>query len=274
VQDVLRAVLRRFPPSWVRIVPVRVQGEGAAEEIARAIELLQTGGGQVDVIVLARGGGSLEDLWAFNEERVARAIAASRLPTVSAVGHEVDFSIADFVADARAQTPTQAGDLVVPDLKALHQGLAVIGRRLALASGRYLERGCAGLERLGKMRPFREPQAAVQNLYQRCDEAGAELKFHLYNRVRQWDDALSALSGRLEALSPLRVLARGYSVVLDLEGRVVQNAALLQPGQLLRLRLAQGSAQTRVVDVDPSPNARQGAVMDAGGTSPGSSGSH
>ena len=246
IRDVLRVLYRRHPRAWVRIVPVRVQGQGAAEEIARAVSCFQTEGGQVDVIVLARGGGSLEDLWAFNEEPVARALAASRIPTVSAVGHEVDFTISDFVADARAQTPTHAAELLVPDLHELAGSLHMLRRRLylALENGRSLK--ATQLSQILKRRPLRDPQAIVQEWFEKCDGLAREMKFHLYKQWGEWEDGLKSCSGRLEALNPLKVTERGYSLTTDLEGRIVRDAADLDLGQRLRIQLARGEADVQV----------------------------
>lgn len=246
VQDFLRSLLLRWPSAWVRLVPVRVQGEGAAEQIVSAIERLNREDA-VEVIVVARGGGSLEDLWAFNEEVVARALAASRVPTVSAIGHEVDFTISDFVADARAQTPTQAGELVVPDRAAQIDRLTVIGRQLLMGLSRRAERARAGLDRLRSSRALQVPETIVQERLERCERVARALNFQLYNRAREWDDSLANLSGRLAALSPLNVLARGYSVARDGEGRVVQDAALLNEGQEIEILLAKGAALVKVL---------------------------
>jgi exodeoxyribonuclease VII large subunit len=247
IQDVLRALYRRHPAAWVRIAPVRVQGEGAAREVAWAIRRLNRGR-SVDVIILARGGGSLEDLWAFNDEIVARAIAASAVPVVSAVGHEVDFSIADFVADARAQTPTHAPDLVVPDIGDLCDRLSGLQKRLRLGLSSLHARKAAQWSRLLRARFFRDPSLLPARLLERCDELARELRIHLYNRGRQWDDALRSLFLRLEALNPLRVLERGYALVLDGQGRVVQDAGSLRPGDPLDVRLARGRLAASVVE--------------------------
>jgi exodeoxyribonuclease VII large subunit len=250
IQDVLRALYRRHPAAWLRIAPVRVQGEGAAREIARAIRRLGVPGA-VDVIILARGGGSLEDLWAFNEEVVARAIAASPVPVVSAVGHEADVSIADFVADARAQTPTHAPDLVVPDLEDLGDRLSTLRRRLRLGLSSVHARKAAQWTRLLRARVFRDPSLIPARLLERCDDLARELRIHLYNRGRQWDDALRSLFLRLEALNPLRVLERGYALVLDTRGRVVTDAEPLRAGDLLDVRLAKGRVAASVTESVP-----------------------
>jgi exodeoxyribonuclease VII large subunit len=248
--DVLRAVYRRHTEAHVRIVPVRVQGLGAAEEIAAAIDLLGSAGGQADVVVLARGGGSLEDLWAFNEEVVARSIAACPVPVVSAVGHEVDFSIADFVADVRAQTPTKAAELIVPDLADLQERLRRNARRLSLGVQAIESAARARVERLLGTRPVRRPTGWVDDLVQRCDDLARGLDLRLYNAARRWDDAVRALASRLEALSPLGVLARGYSLVTDEAGRIVRSSETLAEGQPLDVRFSRGSARVRVTKTD------------------------
>jgi exodeoxyribonuclease VII large subunit len=247
IQDVLRALYRRFPAAWVRIVPVRVQGEGAAEEIAAAVDAFQADGGQVDVIILARGGGSLEDLWSFNDERVARALARSRIPTVAAVGHEVDFSIADFVADARAQTPTHAPDLVVPDLGDLLERLGESRRQLLVSIQGLLKMKDAEWCRLLRSRALRRPLSLVETLHGKLDELAADLDNRLYNRSGRWEDAVRALFFRLQALHPERVLERGFAIALDASGRVVRDAAALEAGDLLRIQLARGALSARVV---------------------------
>ena len=248
VQDVLRSILLRNDRAWVRLVPARVQGEGAAVEISTAIDRLSESG-ECDVIVLARGGGSIEDLWAFNEEVVARAIARSRIPVVSAVGHEVDFTISDFVADARAQTPTQVGELVCPDRTALLEGLDTFEGRLRRALLRTVRRAEEDVHRLSQRRVLRSPEALVERLIERCDDASEAMQFHLYNRLGRWEDTVAAVSARLDALSPLKVLARGYSLTTTATDAVVTDAASLQPGQQLRIRFASGSATAETLEV-------------------------
>jgi exodeoxyribonuclease VII large subunit len=252
IQDVLRVLYLRHPRAWVRIIPVRVQGEGAAAEIAAAIQAFQVGGGQADVLILARGGGSLEDLWAFNEEQVARALAASRIPTVAAIGHETDFSIADFVADARAQTPTQAAELAVPDLSDLAARLGGIATRQGRALRNVAARKEVELRRLLRSRPFRNPEGLVAGLVERCDLASRDLDLHAASLLRGCHDSLRSLSLRLEALQPAKVLERGYAIVTDERGRILRSAAGLEAGQVLHVRLAAGAARVQVVAADPA----------------------
>jgi exodeoxyribonuclease VII large subunit len=252
IQDVLRVLYRRLPRAWVRIVPVRVQGEGAVEDVSRALRIFNAEGGQVDVIVIARGGGSLEDLWPFNDEGLARAVVASSVPVVSAVGHEVDFSITDFVADLRAQTPTQAAELISPDVADLEERLAGLRRRLALGIRGIRARKERDLLRILKCRHFRRPQVLVEELFERVDDVGRGLENQLYNLRSRWEDALTATAGRLEALNPLKVLSRGYSLTTDEEHRVVMDASRLRVGQILDVVFSRGRARAEVLECDVS----------------------
>ena len=246
VRDMLNVILRRFPGAHVLIFPVRVQGSEAAAEIAEAVSLANHSA-EIDVMIVGRGGGSLEDLWPFNEEVVARAIAASRIPVVSAVGHETDFTIADFVADVRALTPTDAGRLVVPDAKDLagelrsqagRLGQALLGR-VALARERLVS--------LGRSYALRRPLDRIRVREQRLDELCQQFYRslgHIMERKRQW---LDALVSQLESLSPLAVLGRGYSITFaDRDGAVLRDASAAKPGDLVRTRLAKGQFTSRV----------------------------
>ena len=271
----MRTVLRaRWPACRIVVRPVRVQGAGAGREVAEAIEDLNRLGG-LDVLIVGRGGGSLEDLWAFNEEVVARAIAASAVPVVSAVGHEVDFTIADFVADARAPTPTAAAALVVPDRAEVAAGLgraeAALRRALArhardlplriddlaLRARRGLVRRLAwerrelatSAARLGRV----GPAPGLRRARERLATAGTRLRFALGIRVRQARGAVERAAGRLDALSPLACLARGYAIVRrgDATGPVVRDAALLAAGDPVALVFARGRARARIDATEP-----------------------
>jgi exodeoxyribonuclease VII large subunit len=223
---------------------VKVQGDGAAREIAVAIaDLNRTA--SVDVIIVGRGGGSLEDLWAFNEEIVARAIHGSRIPVVSAVGHEVDFTIADFVADQRASTPTAAAEMVMPRKSELLEQVRSLELQLQkcieskLANARSSLRGWA--QRLA------DPGRKVRENEQRVDELSVDLVRRIGESLRARRDRLQRQSGRLDALSPLAVLERGYSIAHKLpEERIVKQAATLDAGDLLRVTFAAGKALCRV----------------------------
>jgi exodeoxyribonuclease VII large subunit len=243
LQDFLRVVLQRHPKVWIRFIPVRVQGAGAAEDIARALDAFQRPEPQADVLVLTRGGGSLEDLWAFNEEVVARAIARSRIPTVSAVGHEVDFTISDFVADRRAATPTAAGECVVPALETLCESLEAFRRRLTLGLTASARDGQAALARLVSSGSLRDPHRHLQRMTERLDDRTKALKNGLYNHLERADDDLLVFRSRLETLNPFAVLDRGYAVVTDSQGALVHSSESLAPGDRVRIRFARGAAK-------------------------------
>lgn len=257
IRDFLRMLYERHPRAWVRLAPAPVQGSGAGEGIARAIDALQRPEPQVEVVVLTRGGGSLEDLWAFNEESVARALARCTLPTVCAVGHEVDFTIADFVADWRAPTPTAAAECVAPDVQELERSLADRGRRLAAALRAVARAKELELGRALRSRVLREPQTIVERRFEGLDRAVEALENSLYNRLRQCDDALFTLTARLEGLSPLAVLARGYSVVTAEDGTVVRDAALLADGDPIQIRFSRGQARALIANAEATETTRR-----------------
>ena len=228
------------------IRPVKVQGEGAAKEIAAGIEELNSCGA-VDVMIVGRGGGSLEDLWAFNEEWVARAIFASATPVISAVGHEIDFTIADFVADRRAPTPTAAAEMVVPKKADLLEHLASMEQALLRGMERKIESERDNWRDLVKR--LSDPGRKLREHQQRLDELSVDLVRRFQDRLRQWRDELARATGRLEALSPLAVLQRGYSIAHKLpEERIVKDAATLNLGDRLRVTFAAGKAICRVED--------------------------
>jgi exodeoxyribonuclease VII large subunit len=244
LHDMLRIICDRYPDRRIVIRPVKVQGEGAAQEIAEAIADLNRFGA-VDVIIVGRGGGSLEDLWAFNEEAVARAIYASSVPVISAVGHEIDFTIADLVADHRAPTPTAAAEMVVPRKADLLEQVRVLDDQLmrdmelALESSREAFRGLA--KRLA------DPGRKLRENQQRLDEMSVDLLRRFHDRVRQFKDRLAQASGRLNALSPLAVLERGYSITRKLgDEHIVKDAASLAIGDLVRITFALGKSLCRV----------------------------
>lgn len=269
VRDMVTVIQRRFPRLTILLLPVRVQGEGAAEEIAAALAFADEHA-DADVIIVGRGGGSLEDLWAFNEEVVARALAACRTPVVSAVGHETDTTIADLVADVRAATPSQAGEFVVPVRAELLARLGQEQGRLRHHMQVRLERAWQRIEALGERPVLRvgtgllEPRRrALAHLEARLEGAGSMERSLLRKRralegvatvlsasMRQrWDRAdarVESLRDRLRALSPLAVLGRGYSLTTrtgaDLPaGKVVRSSADLAIGDLMRTRLSDGS---------------------------------
>lgn len=248
VRDMIRILGRRWPLASVLVCPVRVQGEGAAEEIAAMLELVDAAE-LADVIITGRGGGSLEDLWAFNEEIVARAIYRCKTPVISAVGHEPDVTIADFAADVRAATPSNGAELAVCDRAELRALLEQQARRMEKAQERRLELLRQRLRRLSERPVLRSPEGSLQQkelllelLRQRLERAAAAA---VEKRQRQF----AALSGRLDALSPLKVLARGYAVATRQE-QVLHSVEQLSPGEEIRLRLSDGTALCAVERIE------------------------
>ncbi len=248
IHDILRVLERRGVGVRVVLCPVRVQGEGAAGEIAAAIATLNTVG-EADVLIVGRGGGSLEDLWAFNEEIVARAIVASHIPVISAVGHEVDVTIADYVADLRAATPTAAAEQVAKSRLELEGHLDRL--RLQLASQMRIR-----IQQIRqRLTPIQQRLVSPQMQLRLWSQKAATLQDRLQRatfRLRETRQArLSTLAGRLDALSPLRTLERGYAIALrEGDGTAVHDAASLAPGDRLRLRLARGVARVTVDEIE------------------------
>jgi exodeoxyribonuclease VII large subunit len=242
--DMLRIIGDRFPDRRIVIRPVKVQGDGAAREIAAGIEDLNRWGA-VDVIIAGRGGGSLEDLWAFNEEVVARAIYKSVAPVISAVGHEIDFSIADFVADRRAPTPTAAAEMVVPKKAEWQEHLASLQAALVRVMEWRIE--SAREEWRSLVKRLSDPGRKLREHQQRLDELSLDLLRRFQDRLRRCRNELARVTGRLEALSPLACLERGYSIAHKLpEERIVKDAATLNAGDQVRITFATGKALCRV----------------------------
>lgn len=249
VQDMIRILGRRWPLARVLVCPVRVQGAGAAEEIAAMLDYVD-GHDLADVIITGRGGGSMEDLWAFNEEIVARAIARCDIPVISAVGHEPDVTIADFAADVRAATPSNGAEVAVCDQSELRDALGQLTVRLTRAQDRRISALTDRLNRLKASPVMRSPEGAIQQrelllelLRQRLEHAGTR-------RFQQEEQRLARLAGRLDALSPLKVLARGYALASREDGTVIRAAGELAPGEPIRLRLGQGSARCTVDTIE------------------------
>ncbi|HLA75997.1 MAG TPA: exodeoxyribonuclease VII large subunit [Vicinamibacteria bacterium] len=295
IRDILRVLRRRYANLEVLIYPARVQGEEAAGELVRGIRALNALGG-LDVLLLARGGGSLEDLWPFNEEAVARALAASRIPTLSAVGHETDFTIADFVADLRAPTPSAAAEQLVQAKEEIRARIEALDRRRDSALGLRLTRVRAQVAALTSHRVFEAERGRILSHAQRLAELGRRSRLALTRRLElardragrlterveafRWDrqladrrerlgrngrrlqevlvaglqarrSALSALVGRLDGLSPLAVLSRGYALVWDASGRLVRQAVALKPGESIRIRVHRGRVEATVTATSP-----------------------
>ena len=245
LSDVLTTLRRRMPSLPVILYPASVQGEGAAQEIAAAIAAANAHA-KVDVLIVCRGGGSIEDLWAFNEELVARAVFESCLPIVSGVGHETDFTICDFVADARAPTPTAAAALVVPDRAELLSQLHSRGMRWARALERSLERRMQRVDMAS--RRLIHPAARLVQQRERLDRTGARWQRAAATRFGTLAQRLSGLERELKHLGPQAVLDRGYSIVTTAAGTVVLDPAQIAVGDAVDLRLARGRAGARITE--------------------------
>ena len=246
IKDMLQILRRRFENVEVLLYPVKVQGEGAAEEIAEGVTYLSERG-DVDVIIVARGGGSLEDLWAFNEEVVARSIYRSRVPVISAVGHETDYTIADFVADLRAPTPSAAAELVVRRKEELREKLSASVRRMEVAiKGAVEVKGerLKGLE--GKVMAY-NPVVRISSLYDEMKKKLKRLEACIEKTLEAKSSRLREQMGKLDALSPMAVLARGYSITWRLpERRIVREGKEVEVGDLVEVTLVKGGMRCGV----------------------------
>jgi exodeoxyribonuclease VII large subunit len=244
VRDILKVLARRFPSIPVLICPVRVQGEGAAEEIAAAIGKM--GDGQhCDVLIAGRGGGSLEDLWAFNEEIVVRAVVASKVPVISAVGHEVDLVLSDLAADVRAPTPTAAAEMVVPDRRELVDHIDELAKDLLRIM--KLELSTSRRRLLETTGRIRDPRRVLDAYRLRLDDAQRTAIARITLEVERRRTRLQGQLGALTSLNPLAVLERGYSVVSRPDGQTVTKSTQVETGDPIHVRLHQGRLDATVI---------------------------
>ncbi|MCF7847939.1 MAG: exodeoxyribonuclease VII large subunit [Kiritimatiellales bacterium] len=271
IRDIINVLTRRFPNIGILLVPAKVQGVGAENGIAKAIDYLNSRG-DIDVMIVGRGGGSIEDLWCFNEEIVARAIARSEVPVISAVGHEIDFTISDFVADVRAPTPSAAAELAIREKTDFETELALYRRRLGQNLKTMESNLRLRLNRAAHSYVFREPQNlllrhrqniqgleaqmgsllrfGVQQAQQRVDEIGMLLKHRTESRLAMDRQRTEKLAAQLRMLNPLAVLGRGYSLTYKADGRVVRRAHDLAAGERLTTRLAEGKVISTVEEIE------------------------
>ena len=245
IRDIINVSTRRNPNVYIRLLPVPVQGAGAGEKIAKAIKTMNEQK-LADVIIVARGGGSIEDLWAFNEEIVARAIYESELPIISAVGHETDFTIADFVADLRAPTPSAAAELAVTDVEELSNRINLYQKRLKMALKRKTEVMRLRYEKCMNSRVYKEPLDKVNNYYLQVDSLVKEMANITEKKLK--DSKLQAirLITKLDALSPLKTLTRGYSLT-ECEGKIITKASELEKDMVLDIRFQDGAKKAKVL---------------------------
>jgi exodeoxyribonuclease VII large subunit len=250
VRDFLELIRQRWQGAEILIIPVRVQGAGATREIAEAISLVNHIQPAYDVMVLTRGGGSIEDLWCFNEELVVRAIFESRVPVVSAIGHEIDVTLSDLAADVRAATPTEAAQKVVPSAEEVAAALKNYLLRLQTALMNRATFSRTRLEAIAARRVFRRPMEPVRELERRLDELHIRSIGAMRRIVASSRQRIEARAAQLESLSPLAVLARGYSLTLrESDGNVVRSAEELAVGETIRTRFESGSTNSRVESI-------------------------
>lgn len=244
VQDIRNISLRRDPYLQIILYPALVQGEGAADSIVRGIHMLDQA--DVDVIIVGRGGGSIEDLWAFNEEKVARAIFECRTPIISAVGHETDFTIADFVADLRAPTPSAAAELAVADFRQILQNIAGLRDRMQRAMQRRTELGRAQLLQYQTRFQYLNPEVKLRDNRQRLADLDELLRRAMKNRIAEERHTLGIYLERYRGLSPLYKLNQGYSFVSDRAGNGIISTEQVHPGDLLEISVTDGVIEAEV----------------------------
>ena len=250
IKDILNIIDRRLANVEILIYPVKVQGEGAAQEIAEAITGLNSDS-DIDVIIAGRGGGSMEDLWAFNEEVVARSIYSSRIPIISAVGHEIDITIADLVADKRALTPSEAGELVVPRKDLLIEKIEKVKARLLQSLTGKLRLSKEKLVRIANSYAMKKPFDRLNRWQQRLDEFAQRLNLNITHALNTEREKLSGIAGKLESLSPLKVLKRGYAITTRLENsKPLRNIIDLSKGDKIKINLSKGSIISEILSVE------------------------
>ncbi|MBP5403890.1 MAG: exodeoxyribonuclease VII large subunit [Elusimicrobiaceae bacterium] len=246
VRDILSVLKRRNPHLEIFIAPVLVQGDEAAPQIAQAIEDLNKFTPALDVLLVGRGGGSMEDLWAFNEEIVARAIFKSKIPVISCVGHEVDFTIVDFVADLRAPTPSAAAELVVQNSQNTAEQIANLQKRMLQAVSLFYERFKRRFDLAVNSRTFKNPEMLTQDKEQQLDEFSLRLKNAWENKLTDFSHRFDVARQKLKALGPQAVLKRGYSITRNQDGTVISHVRQTTPGETIYVQVQDGMIHTEV----------------------------
>jgi exodeoxyribonuclease VII large subunit len=235
----------------VLVIPARVQGDGAAQEVVAGIRLANRIQPRPDILIVGRGGGSLEDLWTFNEEPVVRAIAASKIPTVSAVGHEIDVTLADLAADVRALTPSEAAERIVPAAEEISARVRAFQQRLRHAAHRRVTWLRARYDGIASQRPFRRPFDLIHDRSRMLDELAMHSNSAMHRMLREYEGRLATMAGKVASLSPLAVLARGYTITQDAKtGDVIRAARRLRVGQSIVTRFSEGTAISKVESIE------------------------
>ena len=249
IRDMLSVVDRRFKNVSILIVPSLVQGDKAADQIVEGIEYLNSRD-DIDLIIVSRGGGSIEDLWPFNEEKVARAIFSSQIPVISGVGHETDFTIADFVADLRAPTPSAAAELAIGNREEIANHLDNLSSRLLHNQKARLKNAKERLSSLSSRRIFRKPSELFINKMQRLDEISRELKWSMEKVLNKRQEKFKILSSKMDTLSPLKTIKRGYSITYDEQGKPITDIKDVQKGQSVQTNIINGSFISTVENIE------------------------
>jgi exodeoxyribonuclease VII large subunit len=247
LQDILNTLQKRFPLTEVLFSPTVVQGEGAAQNIVRALHTLETAPEKPDVIILARGGGSLEDLWSFNEEIVVRAVAASEIPIISGVGHETDFTLVDFAADVRAPTPTGAAVLAVPDIEELKMTVQEIKESYVSIFKENIQFKNVELKEQQYRLQHLSPERVIQQAMLQIDESARRLRLLMHSRMELLHANLDTMGGRFHALDPQAVLQRGYALVFDPQGKLIVSVAKTSKNEKIDIRLKDGILAAEVI---------------------------
>ena len=247
IRDIINVSTRRNPNVYLKLLPVPVQGEGAAIKISDAIKVMNDKN-LADVIIIARGGGSIEDLWPFNEEVVARAIFESKLPVISAVGHETDFTIADFVADLRAPTPSAAAELAVPNIEDIKKNLDKYNNRLSIGLKKNLELVKLKYEKIMNSKVFKEPLLRIQDEYIKLDNNIKIIYDRIIDKYKESNNTFINIISKLDSLSPLKTLSRGYSIV-EKEDKIIKSKNDLKIGDIIKITLADGNIKAQVGEI-------------------------
>ena len=245
IKDIINVSTRRNPNVYIRLLPVPVQGEDAASKIVKGIKKMNDEK-LADVLIIARGGGSLEDLWPFNEEIVAHAIYESEIPIISAVGHETDFTIADFVADLRAPTPSAAAELAVPDIYEVKQKINLYQNRLRMSLSKKLEIMKLRYEKSMSSQIFKDPTRMISDYYLKVESQIKNLEKIIKQKEQTQKEKYIKLVSKLDALSPLKTLTRGYSIV-ETENKIIKSVKELKTGDKIQIRLKDGKKEAQVI---------------------------
>ncbi len=245
IRDIINVSTRRNPNVYIKLLPVPVQGTGASQKIVKAIQTMNEQK-LADVIIIARGGGSLEDLWPFNEEIVARAIYESKLPIISAVGHETDFTIADFVSDLRAPTPSAAAELAVPSIEDIEQKLLTYKNRYKNSLLKKLELINLRYQKCMASKVFKDPMQRINEQYMILDKIAKNLEYKIQSKLKDERTKMIKKVAKLDALSPLKTLTRGYTVT-EHKGKVINSSKTLKAGDEIELTFSDGKNNAKII---------------------------